>query len=71
MVARRRFVTGGLAAAVSVVIAPATALAQTTYLTTIDMLQRSRGSTLDELQSNLAGHTKGATALVGLFAKPQ
>ena len=28
------------------------------------------GLTLDELQSNLAGHTKGAAALVGLFAKP-
>src|SRR5258706_4559362 len=29
------------------------------------------GLTLDELQSKLAGHTKGAAALVGLFAKPQ
>ena len=28
------------------------------------------GLTLEELQSNLAGHTKGAAALVGLFAKP-
>lgn len=28
------------------------------------------GLTLDELQSKLAGHTKGAAALVGLFAKP-
>ena len=29
------------------------------------------GLTLDELQSKLAGHTKGAAGLVGLFAKPQ
>ena len=29
------------------------------------------GLTLDELQAKLAGHTKGAAALVGLFAKPQ
>jgi Raf kinase inhibitor-like YbhB/YbcL family protein len=28
------------------------------------------GLTLKELQSKLAGHTKGAAALVGLFAKP-
>lgn len=28
------------------------------------------GLTLDELQSKLAGHTKGAAALVGLFARP-
>jgi Raf kinase inhibitor-like YbhB/YbcL family protein len=28
------------------------------------------GLTLDELQAKLAGHTKGAAALVGLFAKP-
>jgi hypothetical protein len=29
------------------------------------------GLTLDELQSKLAGHTKGAAGLVGLFAKPE
>ena len=28
------------------------------------------GLTLDELQSKLAGHTKGAAAIVGLFANP-
>jgi Raf kinase inhibitor-like YbhB/YbcL family protein len=28
------------------------------------------GLTLDELQSKLAGHAKGAAALVGLFARP-
>lgn len=29
------------------------------------------GLTLDELQSKLTGHTKGAAAMVGLFAKPE
>jgi Raf kinase inhibitor-like YbhB/YbcL family protein len=29
------------------------------------------GLTLEELQSSIAGHTKGAAALVGLFAKPR
>lgn len=38
--------------------------------TDLDPKQLPPGLTLDELQSKLAGHTKGAAALVGLFAKP-
>lgn len=38
--------------------------------TDLDAKQLPPGLTLDELQSKLAGHTKGAAALVGLFAKP-
>jgi Raf kinase inhibitor-like YbhB/YbcL family protein len=39
--------------------------------TDLDPKELPSGLTLGELQSKLAGHTKGAAGLVGLFAKPQ
>jgi Raf kinase inhibitor-like YbhB/YbcL family protein len=39
--------------------------------TDLDPKELPQGLTLDELQSKLAGHAKGAAALDGLFAKPE
>jgi len=39
--------------------------------TDLDPKDLPPGLTLDELQTKLAGHAKGAAALVGLFSKPQ
>jgi len=71
MVGRRRFVTGGLAAAVSVIIAPAGARAQTAYLTTAEMLQRSRASEVDAYRQYTAftrqAKTDGYPGIAYLF----
>jgi hypothetical protein len=39
--------------------------------TDLDAKELAAGLTLPELQAKLAGHTKGAAGLVGLFVKPQ
>lgn len=71
MVGRRRFVTGGLAAAVSVVIVPASARAQSAYLTTAEMLQRSRASEVDAYRQYTAftrqAKTDGYPGIAYLF----
>ena len=71
MVGRRRFVTGGLAAAVSVVIAPASTRAQSAYLTTAEMLQRSRASEVDAYRQYTAftrqAKTDGYPGIAYLF----